>query len=184
MKPGEFLNHQHQKEVDSGRNKIPKSLSEAVEKAEANSYLSNVRSDLRINRIYYPGCGSDATLEPVFTGKIAYLDHAIKRVDAGKMGFVGDFITPPAEITDLSFDAAFIKDLHLHLLENPNDAPSQQRLQAILSKVKNNGFVLYGVRKACDKWEGEVGFLESSGTVSPVTLGYSNPNFRIYRKNG
>ena len=154
---------------------------EAREKAEANNFLSNLKSDLRIGSIYYPVCSQDATLEPVFTGKITYLDKKIKRHDAGKLGLLGDFTNPPPEIIDGAFDAAFIRDLHLHLQEAGETSTPEKKLSAILKKVKPEGTVIYGIRKACPKWKGELSFLESQNEkLIPVSLLYSNENFRVF----
>lgn len=117
MNAEEYLRHRAQENVDLGKNRQVINLEEAREKADANNFLSEVRSDLRINSIYYPVCSQDAVLEPVFTGKVTYLDSSILRHDAGKKGIIGDFTNPPIEIADASFDAAFIKDIHLHLTE-------------------------------------------------------------------
>lgn len=182
MSAEEYLTRMAQCRVDTGRNKFALTLNEAQERAEANSFLSNVKSDLRIRQgIYYPGCGQDTVLEPVFTGKITYLDRAVRRHDAGKLGLIGDFMNPPPEIVDGIYDAAFIKDLHLHLYENGETATSHQRLRAILRKVKPGGNVIYGIRKACPKWEGELAFLESQKRLLiPTSLPYTNPDFRVF----
>jgi hypothetical protein len=169
-----------QRRVDTGRNKAPLSLNEAREKAEANSFLSDLKSDLRIGTIYYPCCSKDTTLEPVFTGRITYLDRAVERHDAGRLGIVGDFTNPPPEIEDQSFDAAFIRDLHLHLSEPGQSLTPQESLAQILKKVRTGGYVIYGIRRACPKWEGELAFFEGQETLKPVILDYSSENFRVF----
>ncbi len=180
--PEEFLRIKAQHNVDTGSNKGPSNFAEASEKAEATNFLSNLKSDLRIGNIYYPGCSDDSILEPVFTGHITYLDDRIVRRDAGKLGFLSNFMSPPKEIVDNSFDAAFIKDLHLHLKEDGQTASPSEKLEAILRKVKTNGTIIYGIRRACPEWEGELGFLSAQTNLRNLQLPYSNPNFKVFFK--
>lgn len=84
MTPEEYLVHHSQEKVDTGRNRFGMTIEEVRNRAEANSFLSNIKSDLHIGSIYYPGCGQDSVLEPVFTGKVTYLDRIINRHDAEK----------------------------------------------------------------------------------------------------
>ena len=180
MKVEEYLVQMAQHNVDTGRHRFQSSIEEASEKADANNFLTNIKSDFRINNIYYPGCSQDTALEPVFTGKITYLDRDILRHDAGKMGLQGDFTKPPTQIADNFFDAAFIKDLHLHLQEEGETATPEERLAAILKKVKSGGTVVYGKRKVCPEWKGELSFLQSQRGLIPISLSYSCPNFEIF----
>lgn len=184
MNAEEYLAHQAQLRVDTGRNRMPSTLEEAREKAEANNFLSSIKSDLGIRSIYYPSCSQDTTLEPVFTGRTTYLDRVIKRHDAGTKGIVGDFTNPPPDIQDASFDAAFIRDLHLHLAKEEQNLTPGECLDAILKKVRSGGHVIYGIRKICPKWEGELAFLEGQDALKPTPLGYSNDNFRVFGVNG
>lgn len=182
MNAEDYLKQVAQRGVDTGRNRFPANIEEARRKAEVNKLLSEIKSDLKIKSVYYPGCGQDSTLEPVFTGRITYLDRSIQRVDAGRHGLVGDFLTPPPEIADYSFDAAFVKDLHLHLDEDGNNISPQEKLSAIIKKVKIGGSLIYQIRRACNKWEGELSFLESQkGAIAPIQLGYRDPDFRVFR---
>lgn len=179
--PKEFLSAIAQRHVDTGRNKSPRSVSEAQERAEANSFLPEVKKDLKIKSIYYPGCGEDTTLEPIFRGNITYLDGTVFRSDAGKKGFIGDFTNPPEEIADKSFDAAFIRDLHLHL-QNVNTALSNiDSLDMILRKIKDNGYVIYGIRRDCNEWIGELNFLQEQ-LGSPLDLGYQSNIYKVFGK--
>lgn len=182
MNPEEYLRLKAQHSVDTGANRHPSTFKEAAERADANKFLSNLKSDLRIGNIYYPGCSQDTALEPVFTGKITYLDKKIERHDAGKRGLLGDFTAPPPEITDGAFDAALIKDLHLHLQEDGQDATSEARLAAILKKVKHEGTIIYGKREICPEWKGELAFLQSRQELVALPLSYTNPNFEIFAK--
>lgn len=180
----EYLERMAQQRVDTGRNKSSSTPEEARKKAEVNNFLSNLKDDLGIRNIYYPVCSEDNVLEPVFTGKVTYLDRKIKRHDAGKLGLLGDFMDPPPEITDGAYDAAFIKDLHLHLQEDGITSTPEEKLSAILKKVKPQGAVIYGIRRACPKWEDELSYLESQNKkLIPVSLPYSNENFRVFKVN-
>lgn len=98
-----------------------------------------------------------------------------------KKGLVGDFMNPPPEISNASFDAAFIKDLHLHLKETEDRLSQQEKLDSILGKIKLGGTVIYGISRNCDKWEGELAFLQSrKELLTPLHLSYANPDFRTF----
>jgi len=109
-----YLAKRAQGNIDTGRHKSFSSAETAAEHAEETNFLGRVKDDLRIRSIYYPGCSQDTTLEPAFQHRqITFLDKAVLRRDAPN-AFKGDFTDPPEEIEDGSFDAVFVKDLHLH----------------------------------------------------------------------
>jgi SAM-dependent methyltransferase len=177
--PEEFLRDAAQRSVDTGRNRFPSTRKEAVERATATKFLSDLRSNLAIKNIYYPGCSADTTPEPAFTGLLTYLDRNILRRDAGRFGLLGDFINPPQSVRDNSFDAVYISDLHLHLPDEGNHS-SEERLAAILQKVKPGGVLIYGIRRICSKWQGELEFLQANEELTKFPLPYSSPNFAVF----
>lgn len=179
----EYLVKKAQNKVDTGLNRRPSSILEAQEKVESDNFLLRLKKDLGIKNIYYPGCGSDTMLEPVFRqNEIYYLDTAIDRTKTSVHAFLGDFAQPPKEIKDGRFDAVFIKDLHLHLKEGDGRTPDE-KLKALLQTLKEGGIVIYGIRRQCDKWEGELKFLQSRTELSEIKLRYESPTFHAFRVN-
>jgi hypothetical protein len=173
-----FLEKEKQDAVNSGRNRrltVPEQIDRHRKSTE---FLLILRNIYDISSIYYPGCGSDAQLEPAFQQReIAYLDKKTKRYDASGWGMVGDYMRPP--FSDETFDSIFIQDLHLHEKKD-DDIPPQWKLQRILQTGKDNGILIYNTHPVCKGWEKELPFVTSHKQLEPITIN-SPESFSVFR---
>jgi hypothetical protein len=173
-----FLEKDKQDAVNSGRNRRL-TVPEQIERhKKGTGFLLMLRAMHDINSIYYPGCGSDAQLEPAFKPQeIMYLDIKTKRYDASGYGIVGDFMKPP--FPDEAFDSIFIQDLHLHEKKD-DDIPAQWKLQRILQTGKDNGLLIYNAHPVCHGWEKELPLITSNKQLEPLKIN-SPESFSVFR---
>jgi len=176
-----FLARVVQKEVDSRASGIY-NMTEAERRKHffARGYLLQVKKYYGIRSIYYPGCTGETILESAFDkDEIFYLDKVIKRNDNTGTSVVGDMLAPP--FPENTFDAAYVQDLHLH--EEGREHSPQERLDAILSMVKDDGIIIYGKRGACPIWTKELPFLRKQDSVlTEVRLPFAHEEFAIFQR--
>jgi hypothetical protein len=104
-----------------------------------HEFIKRLIKDFRLNSVYYPGSGTDFTLDQVFGEKlIVYLDDEFdgRRFRSGENK--GDFVVGRIEnspFKDGIFDSLYIQDIHAVDYEFPS----------MLSKVKPKGIIIFSM---------------------------------------
>ncbi|MBI3037311.1 hypothetical protein HYY73_06220 [Candidatus Woesearchaeota archaeon] len=166
--------------------------------ADTATFLNLLRQQFNITRIYYPGAGTDDTLESAFAQQeITYLDKMvldiilegvklrlnfeddgftsffefIRKFAKGRNYVLGDFGKSP--FADGTFGAVFYKDIHA----------TEEELAEILRTLRTGGVVIHG-KDICEGEEGRK-MLEAAamlGMLREVRLPYTHPDLTVFQK--
>lgn len=136
-------------------------------------FLSSASKLYSIETIYYPGCRNDNILvSAVPEATVYYLDNGIlNRTSSDGVFFHGDFTDPPFEPE--SFDALFLKDLHI----TESGKEHKERLRQILKPIKQGGLVIATRFDGCGIWQQDVPFVMESGLVKQTNIAFTPKDY-------
>lgn len=137
---------------------------------ETVAFFKTLLTERDILNIYYPGSGTDFTLDQLFKPhQITYLDREPKRKDV----IHGDFRSTP-DFLDETFDAVFIQDLH----------QTKLGFSEILRTLKFSGLVVLGLYLCGNEPKDSMTFEDIANYkgLQPEKNYPTHPRFKIYKK--
>lgn len=151
-------------------------LNEKRERFVTRNFISRASAFYPMDRIYYPACGKDTILTDALPDStVYYIDNTIKHRKDGVF-FYGDYRDAPFE--ENSFDALFLKDIHLKESGISKDEQIE-RLKAILKPIKPEGLVI-AAKFGCNIWEIDVPFVRNSGLVKTTNIPFTPKELEVF----
>ncbi len=146
-----------------------------IETVSPITFLRRVKRSFAISRIYYPGVGSNESLEDssvYIPSEILYLDNLEDGWTPPNHSFVkGDVLYSPVRTSVM--DAVFIQDTH----------PDKKALSEILRVLKPEGIIIFSLDDCVGGDQDDLKMLQKSKELTQLQLPYRTKLYRIVQKS-